>query len=93
MARLPPRKSEARVIQEDARSRSLSFAAIVSTDPPYYDNIGYADLSGFLLRVVATFPETSTIRIYSPRWRSPRLTNSLRLPTATVPKSKRKNFL
>ena len=47
MARLPPRKSEARVIQEDARSRSLSFAAIVSTDPPYYDNIGYADLSDF----------------------------------------------
>jgi putative DNA methylase len=33
--------------QEDARSQSLSPERIVSTDPPYYDNIGYADLSDF----------------------------------------------
>ena len=34
-------------LQQDAHSQSLSTARIVSTDPPYYDNIGYADLSDF----------------------------------------------
>ena len=33
--------------QGDARSQALSRYKIVSTDPPYYDNIGYADLSDF----------------------------------------------
>ena len=33
--------------QADAMSQSLSNQKIVSTDPPYYDNIGYADLSDF----------------------------------------------
>ncbi|WP_295444873.1 DUF1156 domain-containing protein [uncultured Thiodictyon sp.] len=33
--------------QEDASCQSVSFDKIVSTDPPYYDNIGYADLSDF----------------------------------------------
>ena len=31
----------------DAQSQSLSANAVLSTDPPYYDNIGYADLSDF----------------------------------------------
>ena len=31
----------------DAVDQNLSIAKIVSTDPPYYDNIGYADLSDF----------------------------------------------
>jgi putative DNA methylase len=35
------------VTQADAQSQSLSDGAVVSTDPPYYDNIGYADLSDF----------------------------------------------
>lgn len=35
------------VTQGDAQSQSLSKGAVVSTDPPYYDNIGYADLSDF----------------------------------------------
>ncbi len=35
------------VEQLDASSQSLSLTKIVSTDPPYYDNIGYADLSDF----------------------------------------------
>lgn len=34
-------------IQSDAASQSISRGKIVSTDPPYYDNIGYADLSDF----------------------------------------------
>jgi putative DNA methylase len=33
--------------QSDAQSQSVSIDKIVSTDPPYYDNVGYADLSDF----------------------------------------------
>ena len=33
--------------QKDAQSQSLSSGRVASTDPPYYDNIGYADLSDF----------------------------------------------
>ena len=33
--------------QADAQLQSLSAGKVVSTDPPYYDNIGYADLSDF----------------------------------------------
>ncbi len=32
---------------QDAQQQSLSTDKLVSTDPPYYDNIGYADLSDF----------------------------------------------
>ncbi len=34
-------------VQADAASQSISTGKVVSTDPPYYDNIGYADLSDF----------------------------------------------
>ncbi|QBE68631.1 Adenine-specific DNA methylase containing a Zn-ribbon [Synechococcus sp. WH 8101] len=34
-------------IHEDARNQATSRGKIVSTDPPYYDNIGYAQLSEF----------------------------------------------
>jgi putative DNA methylase len=33
--------------QMDAKATSFNQGLIVSTDPPYYDNIGYADLSDF----------------------------------------------
>ena len=33
--------------QADAGSQTISTDKIISTDPPYYDNIGYADLSDF----------------------------------------------
>ncbi|MBE2203056.1 MAG: DUF1156 domain-containing protein [Chthoniobacterales bacterium] len=35
------------VAQADAQTQSFSTAKVISTDPPYYDNIGYADLSDF----------------------------------------------
>jgi putative DNA methylase len=35
------------VSQADAQSQDISMDKLVSTDPPYYDNIGYADLSDF----------------------------------------------
>ena len=34
-------------LQADAASQDITSDKIVSTDPPYYDNIGYADLSDF----------------------------------------------
>ncbi len=33
--------------QNDAACQELCFRKFISTDPPYYDNIGYADLSDF----------------------------------------------
>lgn len=33
--------------QADASTQQISGGKVVSTDPPYYDNIGYADLSDF----------------------------------------------
>ena len=39
--------SFSKAIQSDAAAQSESISKIVSTDPPYYDNITYADLSDF----------------------------------------------
>jgi len=33
--------------QADAQNQEIAISKVVSTDPPYYDNIGYADLSDF----------------------------------------------
>jgi putative DNA methylase len=35
------------VQQADAQRQTISLNKVVSTDPPYYDNIGYADLSDY----------------------------------------------
>lgn len=42
---MPPNKGIA--TQADAASQDISNSKIVSTDPPYYDNIAYADLSDY----------------------------------------------
>ena len=34
-------------VQQDAQTQTISIGKIISTDPPYYDNIGYADLSDY----------------------------------------------
>lgn len=34
-------------LQIDSQTQNISLNKIISTDPPYYDNIGYADLSDF----------------------------------------------
>lgn len=49
-------------LQCDAQSQGISLLKVISTDPPYYDNIGYADLSDYfyvwLRRVLKPlFPE------------------------------------
>lgn len=42
-----PAKSSGFARQADAQSQTISSNKLISTDPPYYDNIGYADLSDF----------------------------------------------
>ena len=42
-----PASTTAQATQKDAQKGSSGHGAITSTDPPYYDNIGYADLSDF----------------------------------------------
>ena len=51
--------------QDNASTQSVSMAKVISTDPPYYDNIAYADLSDFfyvwMTRSLKTsFPELFT---------------------------------
>jgi len=38
---------EGSAVQADASKQKISIDKIISTDPPYYDNIGYAELSDF----------------------------------------------
>ncbi|EQD61701.1 hypothetical protein B1B_07557, partial [mine drainage metagenome] len=42
-----PARAGGSSVQADAAVQSLSAGKVVSSDPPYYDNIGYADLSDF----------------------------------------------
>ena len=42
-----PAKIPGGALQADAATQSVSESKFISTDPPYYDNIGYADLSDF----------------------------------------------
>ncbi len=57
-----PTKSQGHGYIADAQVGNASANAVVSTDPPYYDNIGYADLSDYfyvwLRRTLhSTYPE------------------------------------
>ena len=60
------------VVQADAQIQSISASKVVSTDPPYYDNVAYADLSDFF---------------YVWQRRSLRLTYPGLFATMSVPKS------
>jgi putative DNA methylase len=42
-----PASGKGYATQADAQTQTISSGKVVSTDPPYYDNIGYADLSDF----------------------------------------------
>src|SRR5690606_32966251 len=42
-----PASVDSQVHQADPATQSISKNKLVSTEPPYYDNIGYADLSDF----------------------------------------------
>lgn len=45
--KLPNNPTSGFSIQQDASTSNISTNKVISTDPPYYDNIGYADLSDF----------------------------------------------
>ena len=47
LTNLTPSQVAGKARQADAQSQEISRGAVVSTDPPYYDNISYADLSDF----------------------------------------------
>jgi putative DNA methylase len=42
-----PASGEGYAFQANAATQSVDVAKVISTDPPYYDNVGYADLSDF----------------------------------------------
>jgi len=42
-----PNRKKGNVYQKNATQLSFDSPIVISTDPPYYDNIGYADLSDF----------------------------------------------
>ena len=44
---LTPACTLGKAVQADASAQTASFDKLVSIDPPYYDNVGYADLSDF----------------------------------------------
>lgn len=44
---LPSKASPAKVFRADARRAALSEPGLVATDPPYFDAIGYADISDY----------------------------------------------
>ncbi len=47
IVRLPIDKKGKVVLQKDAREDARLKNVVIATDPPYYDNIGYADLSDY----------------------------------------------
>lgn len=47
LERARPPVGGGRAVQREAQQQQISAGKFVSTDPPYYDNIGYADLSDF----------------------------------------------
>ena len=87
-----PSSAASFAVQADAALQTVSDGKLVSTDPPYYDNIGYADLSDFFyvwLRrsIRSIFPDlfaTLAVPKAEELW-SPR-------PTATGTTRKQKHF-
>lgn len=65
-------RGNGRVEQGDAQTVELPKSAVVSTDPPYYDNIGYAELSDFFY----VWLRRNVHDVY------PRLTSTLAVPKA-----------
>ena len=72
--------------------RSISADKVVSTDPPYYDNVGYADLSDFFYVWLRRSLRARLSRTSSPRLPCPRPKNWSPRPTATAARSRREAF-
>jgi len=59
---------KSQVMQSDAQSAAYTPGCVISTDPPYYDNIGYADLSDFFFcwmkpALRSTFPDLFSLLV------------------------------
>ena len=59
---LLPMNGVGKSLQADAKNQTISQNKVISSDPPYYDNIGYADLSDYFYMwsrrsLRAVFPE------------------------------------
>lgn len=77
--------------QVDAQTQSISDLKLICTDPPYYDNIGYADLSDFSMSGYAT-RSGLYIQRYLELWPSPRPRSWWPLPTAMTVRHKLRTF-
>jgi putative DNA methylase len=60
-----PAGSAGYAVQADAQTQSISKGKLISTDPPYYDNIGYADLSDFFYVWLRRSLRSSFPRLYA----------------------------
>jgi len=73
LSNLPTNVLPARVLQLDVTSEAPKFSSppVVSTDPPYYDNIGYSDISDFfyvwLRRALANVYPTLFATLLTPK--------------------------
>ena len=81
IATLPAHLHQSHAFQDDAASPSnRRHGLFISTDPPYYDNVGYADLSDFfyvwLRRRCSKSSQTSSLHLLRQRprnWSRPRI--------------------
>jgi len=78
-------------IQFDAQTQTTSVNKVVSTDPPYYDNIGYADLSDFSIFGCVGRYDTF-IRSSLPLWLYPRPRSWSQRLIVTAAKKKQRLF-
>ena len=62
---IPVQTTDGLAHQADAQTQTFSSQKVISTDPPYYDNIGYADLSDFFYVWIRRSLKTIFPRLYS----------------------------
>jgi len=60
-----PANGSAFTAQEDAQKQTISTYKVVSTDPPYYDNISYSDLSDYFYVWLRRTQRDSYISLFS----------------------------
>ena len=71
-------------MQGSAQNQTISAYKVVSTDPPYYDNIPYADLSDFFYVWLRRSLRTTYPELFRHNGRTQRPRNSLPRPIGTA---------
>ena len=74
------------------RQQTLSTNKVASTDPPYYDNIGYADLSDFFYVWLRRLPEAGLSRSLFATLAVPKAEELVATPYRHGNKERRKPF-